>query len=64
MQVLSYEQGVAASWMEDMERVGWAGKGLYILQRGGKRKWVPALNPRQIAEAKQQCCYHGSRKDK
>lgn len=55
MQMLSYEQGVAASRMESLERVGWAEKGLYILQRGGKRKWVPAINARQIGEAKQQC---------
>ena len=54
MYVLSYEQGVAANKMENQERVGWADKGLHILQRGGKRKWVPALSLRQIDEAKQQ----------
>ncbi len=54
MQVLSYEQGVAANKLNNQERIGWAGKGLFIIQRCGKRKWVPALNPRQIDEAKQQ----------
>lgn len=54
MQVLSYEQGVAANKMNNQERVGWASKGLYIIQRCGKRKWTPALSLRQIDEAKQQ----------
>ena len=54
MQVLSYEQAVAANKLNNQERVGWASKGLYIIQHCGKRKWTPALNPRQIVEAKQQ----------
>ncbi len=51
---LTFEQGVAATHMECPQRVRWAEGSLHIIQRGGKRKWMPALNARQIVEAKQQ----------
>lgn len=54
MTVLSYEQGVAATRIENTQRVQWAAKGLHILKRDGKRKWMPALNDRQVEDAKLQ----------
>lgn len=54
MKTLTFEQGVAATHIEDPQRLRWAEGGLHVIQRGGKRKWTPALNARQIVEAKQQ----------
>ncbi len=54
MTVLSFPQGVAATRIDAAKRVGWAAAGLHILQRGGREKWAPALNQRQIEEAKEQ----------
>jgi hypothetical protein len=54
MEQLGYEQGVAATKIESEERIEWASKGLHILCRGGKQKWVPALNDRQVEQSRQQ----------
>ena len=54
MHSLTYQQAVAATHTKQKHRVEWARQGLHILQRGGKCKWMAALNARQIADARQQ----------
>ena len=54
MKPLTYEQGVAATHAATPSRIQWAIHGLHIFRRGGKRKWMPAITPRQVEQAQQQ----------